>query len=50
MEIVSESLSQSAVSQLEFITERVSHSYLDVFAKEVGIETEPVSGNVEPTL
>lgn len=28
----------------------VSHVYLNVLAKEVGIETQPVSGNVEATL
>lgn len=28
----------------------VTHSYLDVLAEEVGIETQPVSGNVEPAL
>lgn len=28
----------------------VRRSYLDVLAKEVGIKTQPVSGNVEPAL
>lgn len=28
----------------------VSHPYLDVFAEEVGIETQPVPGNVEAAL
>lgn len=38
------------LSQFEFIKLSVIHSYLDVLAEEVGIETQPVSGNVEPAL
>lgn len=41
-----------SVSQFEFdfIKLSVSHSHLDVFAKEVGTETQPVSGDVEAAL
>lgn len=38
------------VSQFEFIKLSVNLSYLYVLAEEVGIETQPVSGNVEPAL
>ena len=38
------------VSQFQFIKLSVSQSHLDVLAEEVGIETQPVSGNVEPAL
>lgn len=38
------------VSQFEFIKLSISQSYLDILAKEVGIETEPVSGDVESAL